>query len=155
MRQHLLEGFLAFAGRADIEIVCNQCGRVRPVPAGYFKPVEYFKVLRASQFCLVLGGDTVSSKRDLEPANFGCIPVYVGRSLKTLPYPDDIAYQDFAIFMPSNSTATSILQVLDNMTSREQDLRRQAMKAAVVKLNLRTTEGITLAAQQICKAAKR
>ena len=64
---------------------------------------EYAKVLFASKFCLILPGDTQSSKRLSDVVLSGCIPTFVGPPFHTLPFSDAVAYEDAALFFHVNN----------------------------------------------------
>ena len=55
--------------------------------------------LKRSVFCLVLPGDTASSRRLTEVILAGCIPVFVGPPWHTLPWSSLIDYTRFSIFV--------------------------------------------------------
>eukprot|EP00931_Biecheleriopsis_adriatica_P060277 TRINITY_DN36182_c0_g1_i1.p1 TRINITY_DN36182_c0_g1~~TRINITY_DN36182_c0_g1_i1.p1 ORF type:complete len:326 (-),score=30.11 TRINITY_DN36182_c0_g1_i1:110-1087(-) len=154
VRKHVLQRFAAQPKRPDVELVCNNCPGVESVPPSYYEPGQYEEQLSVSQFCLVMPGDTVSSRRDLEVALFGCLPIYVGRALDSLPFKDIVPYQEFALFFPANTDPIKIMQEIDSMSSEEQDKRRTRMKQVIPKTNLRVQEGIASTAQEICRAAR-
>lgn len=59
--------------------------------------------LRRSTFCLVLAGDTVSSRRITESMLAGCLPVFVGPPFHDLPLSKYINYSSFALHFQFSS----------------------------------------------------
>lgn len=114
----------------------------------------YQDVIRTSQFCLCLPGDTRSAKRDFEVASLGCIPVYVGHPPDALPFSQEIAYQDFALFFEAEATAKEIMDTIDKISSEEQALRRRKMMKAIPIADLHNKQSIATLARHICEAAK-
>ena len=54
--------------------------------------------MRRSVFCFLLPGDTPSSRRLSDIIIAGCIPVFLGAPYHAMPFADEIAYADFALF---------------------------------------------------------
>jgi hypothetical protein len=62
-----------------------------------------------SVFCLVLPGDTQSSRRASEVIVHGCIPVFLGSPFNTAPFSDSIDYRRFALFVNVVSNGAWVL----------------------------------------------
>ena len=62
---------------------------------------QYHKKLLSSKFCLVLKGDTTSSKRLFSAISGACIPVIISDGLK-LPFSNIINYSSFTITFPES-----------------------------------------------------
>jgi len=57
------------------------------------------KILHESIFCLVLAGDSPSSRRLSEVILNGCVPVFIGPPWHTLPLRHIVPYHDFSVFI--------------------------------------------------------
>ena len=63
-----------------------------------------------SEFCLSIPGDTPSSRREVEVALAGCLPIFVARGgvgQDPLPLSNVVAWERFSLFFSANATATS------------------------------------------------
>lgn len=56
-------------------------------------------VMQRSLFCLVIPGDTASSRRLTEIVLAGCIPVFVGPPWHSMPLAAWLDYSKFALFV--------------------------------------------------------
>ena len=59
--------------------------------------------MASSTFCLVIAGDTPSSRRLSEIIATGCIPVFAGQPWHTLPLSTAVNYSAFALFVRFSS----------------------------------------------------
>lgn len=59
---------------------------------------QYAELLFMSRFCLVLPGDSQSSRRLTDVIISGCVPVFVGPPFHTLPFLPLLKYEDMALF---------------------------------------------------------
>ncbi|KAI8465928.1 MAG: hypothetical protein J3K34DRAFT_74471 [Monoraphidium minutum] len=63
------------------------------------------RLYRASRFCLVIPGDTQSSRRATEVALHGCVPVFVGPPYGAAPLSGRLDYRAFALVIEIADTA--------------------------------------------------
>ena len=65
------------------------------------RPIQYQQRLLMSKYCLILRGDTTSSKRLFSAIFTGCVPVIISDGLK-LPFSSIIDYSTFTITFPES-----------------------------------------------------
>lgn len=101
--------------RVLAKCTCSNCNS-----SATYKTVR--KELAESRFCLVVPGDTVSSRRLSDAIVAGCIPAIVGEPWHALPYLPYLNYSDFAVFVrireppfqrlgPANMTTKNDLRI--------------------------------------------
>ena len=78
----------------------------------------------------------------------------IGHPPDALPFSQEIAYQDFALFFEAEATAREIMDTIDKISSEEQDLRRRKMMKAIPIADLHNKQSIATLARHICEAAK-
>lgn len=157
LRQRLLSQFhdLQVAGRTDIMTGANECPGLPPIPTRFYEPGAYLSEVARSEFCLVLPGDTASSRRDTEVAMAGCIPVMVGRTgpgIDPLPLESFVKYDNFTVKLPAEVTAGEILVTISAIPQSTRTQMREDMRLEVRKLDLRRPEGAEVAIREICSA---
>ena len=71
-------------------------------PGARFEPlrscVQVLEIMQTAMFCLVLPGDSASSRRTSEIFMSGCIPVFIGPPYATMPFGDAVDYKAAAYF---------------------------------------------------------
>lgn len=77
--------------------------------------IQYDDKLSTSRFCLILPGDTSSSKRFFSAVSFGCIPVIISDHLR-LPFSNIIDYDTFTIRF-SESVVYDISELINHIKS--------------------------------------
>ena len=60
--------------------------------------VQVLEIMQTATFCLVLPGDSASSRRTSEIFMSGCIPVFIGPPYATMPFGDAVDYKAAAFF---------------------------------------------------------
>ena len=60
--------------------------------------LQVLDTMQTSTFCLVLPGDSASSRRTSEIFMSGCIPVFVGPPYATMPFGDAVDYKATSYF---------------------------------------------------------
>ena len=60
--------------------------------------LQVLETMQTSTFCLVLPGDSASSRRTSEIFMSGCIPVFVGPPYATMPFGDAVDYKATSYF---------------------------------------------------------
>jgi hypothetical protein len=60
--------------------------------------LQVLETMQRSTFCLVLPGDSASSRRTSEIFMSGCIPVFVGPPYATMPFGDAVDYKATSYF---------------------------------------------------------
>jgi hypothetical protein len=104
---------------------------------------EYVGQLQRSIFCLVVRGDTSSSRRLYEAIVAGCLPVIVSEGIE-LPFEKHIDYSKFA-FTPSEMevvmNAAGFVKTMRAVTQEEIERRQQAMAAVAHHFVFGETDG--------------
>ena len=90
---------------------------------------EYNSRMASSDFCLMLRGDTASSKRLFSAVSFGCIPVIVSDWIP-LPFEALIDYSQFSLRF-SESSFRDVQSLLSFLRREVLPARRAAMRAAL------------------------
>lgn len=80
--------------------VLAECDGDQSTPQSHSALLETMSQFR---FCLVLAGDTSSSRRLADAMLAGCLPVFVGPPFHTLPFASTVDYASFAIFFNNTS----------------------------------------------------
>ena len=123
-RSNLLNAYRSISD-ADVEIVDKDRG------TNLIPHAEYVKKLQRSRFCLVVRGDTSSSRRLFEAIVAGCLPVILSEGLE-LPFERRVDYASFAYF-PSEMEAVmnpkGYIQKLRSIGDDELVRKQQAMAA--------------------------
>ena len=89
---------------------------------------EYIALMQRSVFCLVIRGDTKSSRRLFSAITAGCIPVIIS-DLISLPFSNIINYSSFAIILPEGPVLASPLLMISRLRSMEPDEVRERQRA--------------------------
>lgn len=137
----------------------GRCTR-EPIPKKYEMHSTYVDAAANSEFCLVIPGDTPSSRREVETTLTGCIPLLVARGgagQDPLPYANAVAWDAFSLCFPPNISARELLNAVRGLPVA----RREAMRAAIwreaPKLQLGPSPGSRggqLAIDGICRGAR-
>jgi hypothetical protein len=61
-------------------------------------------IYASADFCIVPSGDAFSSRRTFDALRMGCVPVLTN-PLMLLPFPDQIDYDDFVLYLDAGRTA--------------------------------------------------
>ncbi len=94
--------------RQDVTVECSDSGQA-------FEPASHSALLEdmsRHKFCLVIPGDTSSSRRLSDAMLAKCMPVFVGPPFHTLPLTEVVDYASFAVFL--NITSNNINLSGDN-----------------------------------------
>ena len=89
---------------------------------------EYIALMQRSVFCLVIRGDTKSSRRLFSAISAGCIPVIIS-DLISLPFSNIIDYSSFALILPEGPVLASPLLMISRLRSIGPDEVRERQRA--------------------------
>jgi hypothetical protein len=82
----------------------NTCNKTRAIPGfkGNTSAIQedYFRLLKASKFCLLPSGDVDWTMRLLDTVASGCIPIFIANNL-TLPFDDIVPWKKISLFFPT------------------------------------------------------
>ena len=70
----------------------RRCVSQRPSPADGCCALQVLTGMKSSVFCLVLPGDSQSSRWTSQVVMSGCVPVFVGPPYASMPFPIDFGY---------------------------------------------------------------
>ena len=91
-------------------------------------PSQYRDRLLSSKYCLILKGDTTSSKRLFSAVSAGCVPVIISDGIK-LPFANIIDYSSFAVTFPESVVHN--IEVLLSFLRQISSKRYAAMRCAL------------------------
>lgn len=92
---------------------------------------EYIDEMMQSQFCLIVRGDTTSSRRLFTSIKVGCIPVIVSDWIK-LPFSDLIDYSKFTVTFPESiaNNVSSMVEYLAGLRESQLVALRSSLEVA-------------------------
>ena len=105
----------------------------------------YAHHMRSSVFCLIVAGDTASSRRLFDAVVAGCIPVLVSPPYR-LPFESSVRWDDFMIRLDTrrwlHGEAQGEIDRLLNFDEAQIATMRAAMAVAALSLNWRSGNGV-------------
>ena len=133
----------------DVRVIDSGVEHSRPGTFG-----TYADEMRSATFCLVVAGDTASSRRLFDAVLSGCLPVLVGPP-SPLPFEHAVNWGEFTVRLDgsrwTNGMAQSELERLANITVDQLSTMRSAMAAAAPLLNWRRGDGVLRALLEECR----
>lgn len=105
---------------------------------------EYATLIQSSEFCLIVAGDTPSSRRLFDAIIAGCIPIRVGPSYQ-LPFEHVIDWNIFLSIEKDDwfqNPNTAIQMIINNQTEKDKSRLRREMRRISPLLNWRKGGGV-------------
>lgn len=105
----------------------------------------YVEEIRDATFCLIVSGDTASSRRLFDAVLGGCIPVFIG-PIYTLPFESTLDWQSFTLRLNSSNwldnRVDAELAKLDMISPIQIRVMRDAMARAAPSIDWRHGTGV-------------
>jgi len=139
LRSKLAERFDALGSSPDVYFSLDKAPPSPPTTAasGQAAPLKssFLESMAASTFCLVVRGDTSSSRRLFTAIALGCIPVIISDWI-SLPFTSVIDYKAFSLFFPEavSSSTNGVRDMVQVLRSTSPDTLA-SMRAALGEAN--------------------